>query len=460
MTSPSRCRRSAGCCSWDDLVDDGVAVVWVRDGPVLEPRLYEFSDRVVALPDDRAEGLVVLTNLDTGDARGALRADAIARDRRGSIASGDVLGHPPARPTEALDQTPDLASADSCGGLPVRRARDRGSCVVRSGELATGRSFDEASGVQYNSRPGALTRCGGFGRFCPLTRRRAAPGHENGLSRTRRGRWTRFTGAPGPHPAPLSSMSTVASIAQCAAPVRGGWTRRGRLLGVRRSQRGSRTRVRCASSCRASASRRLGYRRRDRSPVPHGADGPASHVDRGAVGAVGRPGRRRPPNLHLPIAHRAGASPLICTSETHSPPRVGVPSTSTHVYAELRPLIPKPLAVHPTALALPVAGSAANALTLAASASDGTNPCPWPTRTNRRRMFSKAVLLIGATCRFVDGDRRALTPPNRPGPCATVFKPRVVRAGDPRGSGMAAGRAELSMLGRELHRRLGGRERR
>ena len=81
-------------------------------------------------------------------------------------------------------------------------------------------------------------------------------------------------------------------------------------------------------------------------------------------------------------------------------------STSTHVYAELRPLIPKPLAVHPTALALPVAGSAANALTLAPSASDGPCPCPWPTRTNRRRMFSKAVLLIGATFRFVDGDRR------------------------------------------------------
>lgn len=164
------------------------------------------------------------------------------------------------------------------------------------------------------------------------------------------------------------------------------------------------------------------------------------------------------PNLHLPIAHRAGAS-LICTSETHSPPRVGVPSTSTHVYAGLKPLIPKPLAVDPTALTLPVAGSAANALTLAASAGVDTNPWPWPTRTNRRRMFSKAALLIGATCRFVDGDRRTLTPPNRPGPCAAVFKPRVVRAGDPRGSGMAAGRAELSMLGLELHRRLGGRER-
>ena len=60
-----------------------VAVIWVRDGPVLEPRLYEFRDRVVGLADDRAEWLLVLTNLDTADAReAALRADAIARDRR------------------------------------------------------------------------------------------------------------------------------------------------------------------------------------------------------------------------------------------------------------------------------------------------------------------------------------------------------------------------------------------
>ena len=210
----------------------------------------------------------MLTNLDTGDARGALRRCDRARSARvrsrAAMSSGT---HQRVRPSPST-RRPTSRAPVSCGGLPSGALTIGGGASSGLSNLATGRSFDEASGVQYNPRPGALTRCGGFGRFCPLTRRRAAPGHENGLSRTRRGPWTRFTGAPGPHAAPLSSMSSVASIAQCAAPVTGGWTRRGRLVGLRRSHRGSRARVRCASSCRTSAGRRLGYRHRGRSPAP------------------------------------------------------------------------------------------------------------------------------------------------------------------------------------------------
>ena len=59
---------------------------------------------------------------------------------------------------------------------------------------------------------------GRFWQLLSLTSRRAAPGLENGISRTRRGPRIRSTGAPGSHPAPLSSTSLRALVR--ASPVR------------------------------------------------------------------------------------------------------------------------------------------------------------------------------------------------------------------------------------------------
>jgi len=81
-----------------------VAVIWVRDGPDRVRRLSEFRDRVAGLPDDRAEWLLVLTNLDTAGTRMALQADATARDRRTV-----VLGS--AEISASLDRDPRLRVA-------------------------------------------------------------------------------------------------------------------------------------------------------------------------------------------------------------------------------------------------------------------------------------------------------------------------------------------------------------
>ena len=55
-----------------------VAGIWVRDAPAPDLRRSEFGDRVAAVRADRAEWLLVMTNLDAAEARVALRADVRA----------------------------------------------------------------------------------------------------------------------------------------------------------------------------------------------------------------------------------------------------------------------------------------------------------------------------------------------------------------------------------------------
>jgi hypothetical protein len=92
-----------------------VAGVWIRDG---DRRLPEFVDRVVSVPADRAEWLLVMTNLDTAEARRALRDDVLAGDL-----SVVVLGA--AELSASLDRDPRLRAA-----MPsVRGLRDLGDLI-------------------------------------------------------------------------------------------------------------------------------------------------------------------------------------------------------------------------------------------------------------------------------------------------------------------------------------------
>jgi hypothetical protein len=78
-----------------------VAAVWIRG---MERRLSEFAERVVSLPAERAECLLVMTNLDTADARDALRADALGQDLRVVIlGAAEISG--------SLDRDPRLRAA-------------------------------------------------------------------------------------------------------------------------------------------------------------------------------------------------------------------------------------------------------------------------------------------------------------------------------------------------------------
>jgi hypothetical protein len=78
-----------------------VAAVWIRG---MERRLSEFAERIVSLPVERAEWLLVMTNLDTADARDALRADALGKDLRVVIlGAAEISG--------SLDRDPRLRAA-------------------------------------------------------------------------------------------------------------------------------------------------------------------------------------------------------------------------------------------------------------------------------------------------------------------------------------------------------------
>ncbi|HTP20134.1 MAG TPA: hypothetical protein VMJ65_11055 [Solirubrobacteraceae bacterium] len=81
-----------------------VAVVWARGGLVLEERLSEFVDRVVAVLPNPPEWLAVLTNLDAADAVRALRANPTARTRR-------VVVFGAAEISASLDRDPGLRAA-------------------------------------------------------------------------------------------------------------------------------------------------------------------------------------------------------------------------------------------------------------------------------------------------------------------------------------------------------------
>jgi hypothetical protein len=78
-----------------------VAAVWVRGG---ERRLSEFAERVVSVPAERAEWLLVMTNLDTADARDVLRADALGQDLRVVILGAAEI-------SASLDRDPQLRAA-------------------------------------------------------------------------------------------------------------------------------------------------------------------------------------------------------------------------------------------------------------------------------------------------------------------------------------------------------------
>ena len=78
-----------------------VAAVWIRGG---ERGLSEFAERVVSVPAERAEWLLVMTNLDTVDARDALRADALGQDLRVVILGAAEI-------SASLDRDPQLRAA-------------------------------------------------------------------------------------------------------------------------------------------------------------------------------------------------------------------------------------------------------------------------------------------------------------------------------------------------------------
>jgi hypothetical protein len=81
-----------------------VAAIWVRDAPASDLRRSEFGDRVVAVPADRAEWLLIMTNLDTAEARVALRADVRARDLRVVVLGAADI-------SASLDRDPQLRAA-------------------------------------------------------------------------------------------------------------------------------------------------------------------------------------------------------------------------------------------------------------------------------------------------------------------------------------------------------------
>ena len=81
-----------------------VAGIWIRSGPAPEGRMSGFRDRVVSVPADRTEWLLVMTNLDTADARAALRADPRARDLRVVILGAAEI-------SASLDRDPQLRAA-------------------------------------------------------------------------------------------------------------------------------------------------------------------------------------------------------------------------------------------------------------------------------------------------------------------------------------------------------------
>ena len=114
-----------------------LAVLWIRDGPVRESRLSEFRDRVVGLPHDRAEWLLVLTNLDTAGARRALHADATARDRRVVLLGAAEISASLDRDPRLRVAMPSVLGLRDLDGLIDPDVRGRSSLdVERAQELA------------------------------------------------------------------------------------------------------------------------------------------------------------------------------------------------------------------------------------------------------------------------------------------------------------------------------------
>lgn len=114
-----------------------VAGVWVRSGPVPEGRMSEFGDRVVSVPADRTEWLLVMTNLDTADARAALRADERARDLRVVILGAAEISTSLDRDPQLRAAMPSVLGLRDLDGLIDSDVRGRSSLdVSRAQELA------------------------------------------------------------------------------------------------------------------------------------------------------------------------------------------------------------------------------------------------------------------------------------------------------------------------------------
>jgi len=136
-----------------------VAGLWVRDG---KQRLSEFTDRVAGLPADGAGWLLVMTNLDAADAREALRANAITRDRRVVVLGAVELSASLDRDPRLRAAMPSVLGLRDLDDLIDADVRDRSSLDVgRAQELARvfwpTRAYDHARNVLGRHRFVVLT---------------------------------------------------------------------------------------------------------------------------------------------------------------------------------------------------------------------------------------------------------------------------------------------------------------
>ncbi|HUA70285.1 MAG TPA: hypothetical protein VMA96_04370 [Solirubrobacteraceae bacterium] len=114
-----------------------VAGVWVRGAPVVDLRLSDFTDRVVGLPAHRTEWLLVLTNLDSADARAALHADPRARDLCVMVLGAAELSVSLDRDPRLRVAMPSVLGLRDLDGLIDSDVRDRSSLDVdQAQELA------------------------------------------------------------------------------------------------------------------------------------------------------------------------------------------------------------------------------------------------------------------------------------------------------------------------------------
>jgi hypothetical protein len=139
-----------------------VAGIWVRDAPATDLRLSEFRDRVVGVPADRAERLLVMTNLDTAEAREALRPHTLARDLRVVILGAADISASLDRDPRLRAAMPSVLGLRDLDDLIEPDVRDRSSLdVARARELARvfwpTRAYDRAREVLGTHRFVVLT---------------------------------------------------------------------------------------------------------------------------------------------------------------------------------------------------------------------------------------------------------------------------------------------------------------
>ena len=139
-----------------------VAGLWVREGPILERRLSEFTDRVLSLPADRARWLLVMTNLDTAEAREALRADPLGQDLRVVLLGAPEISASLDRDPGVRAAMPSVLGLRDLDELIEPGVRGRSSLdVARAQELARvfwpTRAYDRARDVLERHRFVVLT---------------------------------------------------------------------------------------------------------------------------------------------------------------------------------------------------------------------------------------------------------------------------------------------------------------